>query len=44
MKSVGSSVFGEVLAATAGNNSDGVVYDVRGYGDVSAADVQTFKK
>ena len=44
MKSVGSSVFGEVLAATAGNNSDGVVYDVRGYGDVSATDVQTFKK
>ena len=30
--------------SNSGNNSDGVVYDVRGYGDVSANDVQTFKK
>ena len=43
LQSVGSSVFGEVLAASAGNTSDGVVYDVRGYGDVSANDVRRFK-
>ena len=44
LKSVGSSVFGEVLAASAGNTPEGVVYDVRGYGDVSASDVKRFKK
>ena len=44
LKSVGSSVFGEVLAASAGNPSDGVVYDVRGYGDISASDVKRFSK
>ena len=44
MKSVGSSVFGEVLAASAGIQLEGVVYDVRGYGDVSASDVKRFKK
>ena len=44
LKSVGSSVFGEVLAASAGNSSDGVVYDVRGYGDISANDVKRFSK
>ena len=44
LKSVGSSVFGEVLAASAGNSSDGVVYDVRGYGDISASDVKRFSK
>lgn len=44
LKSVGSSVFGEVLAASAGNTTEGVVYDVRGYGDVSASDVKRFKK
>lgn len=44
LKSVGSSVFGEVLAASAGNTTEGVVYDVRGYGDVSAGDVKRFKK
>ena len=43
LQSVGSSVFGEVLSASAGNTSDGVVYDVRGYGDVSANDVRRFK-
>ena len=44
LKSVGSSVFGEVLAASAGNSSGGVVYDVRGYGDISASDVKRFSK
>ena len=44
LTSVGSSVFGEVLAASAGNTTQGVVYDVRGYGDVSASDVKRFKK
>ena len=44
LKSVGSSVFGEVLAASAGNSSNGVVYDVRGYGDISASDVKRFSK
>ena len=44
LKSVGSSVFGEVLAASAGNSSNGVVYDVRGYGDISANDVKRFSK
>ncbi|MDC1383963.1 flagellar biosynthesis protein FlgJ [Candidatus Puniceispirillum sp.] len=44
LQSVGSSVFGEVLSASAGNTADGVVYDVRGYGDVSANDVRRFKK
>jgi len=44
LKSVGSSVFGEVLAASAGNSSDGVVYDVRGYGGISASDVKRFSK
>ena len=44
LKSVGSSVFGEVLAASAGNASDGVVYDVRGYGGISASDVKRFSK
>ena len=44
LQSVGSSVFGEVLAASAGNSSGGVVYDVRGYGDISASDVKRFSK
>ena len=44
LKSVGSSVFGEVLAASAGSPSGGVVYDVRGYGDISASDVKRFSK
>ena len=44
LKSVGSSVFGEVLAASAGNSSEGGVYDVRGYGDISASDVKRFSK
>ena len=44
LKSVGSSVFGEVLAASAGNSSNGVVYDVRGYGDIRASDVKRFSK
>ena len=43
LQSVGSSVFGEVLSASTGNGSSGVVYDVRGYGDISANDVRRFK-
>ena len=43
LQSVGSSVFGEVLAASAGTASEGMVYDVRGYGDVKANDVKRFK-
>ena len=43
MKSVGASVFSEVLAASTGDASSGVVYDVRGYGDVKASDVVRFK-
>ena len=44
LKSVGSSVFGEVLAASASHQSDDVVYDVRGYGDINASDVKRFSK
>ena len=43
LQSVGSSVFGEVLSASTGSHSSGVVYDVRGYGDISANDVRRFK-
>ena len=43
LQSVGSSVFGEVLAASTANVADGVVYDVRGVGDVKASDVKRFK-
>lgn len=43
LQSVGSSVFGEVLAASTANIADGVVYDVRGVGDVKASDVKRFK-
>ena len=43
MKSVGASVYSEVLAASTGDTSSGVVYDVRGYGDVKASDVVRFK-
>ena len=43
MKSVGASVYSEVLAASTGDASSGVVYDVRGYGDVKASDVVRFK-
>lgn len=44
LQSVGASVYGEVLAASTGNTAAGVVYDVRGYGDVKASDVVQFKK
>jgi flagellar basal-body rod modification protein FlgD len=44
LKSVGASVYGEVLAASTGNSTSDVVYDVRGYGDVKASDVVRFKK
>ena len=44
LKSVGSSVFGEVLSASAGHGSNDVVYDVRGYGGVNANDVKRFSK
>jgi flagellar basal-body rod modification protein FlgD len=44
LQSVGASVYGEVLAASAGKAAADVVYDVRGYGDVKASDVVQFKK
>ena len=43
LKSVGASVYSEVLAASTGAASADVVYDVRGYGDVKASDVVRFK-
>jgi flagellar basal-body rod modification protein FlgD len=43
LKSVGASVYSEVLAASTGGASADVVYDVRGYGDVKASDVVRFK-
>ena len=43
LKSVGASVYSEVLAASTGAAATDVVYDVRGYGDVKASDVVRFK-
>lgn len=43
LKSVGASVYSEVLAASTGIDASDVVYDVRGYGDVKASDVVRFK-
>ena len=43
LKSVGASVYSEVLAASTGSAASDVVYDVRGYGDVKASDVVRFK-
>jgi len=43
LKSVGASVYSEVLAASTGGATADVVYDVRGYGDVKASDVVRFK-
>jgi len=43
LKSVGASVYSEVLAASTGTAAADVVYDVRGYGDVKASDVVRFK-
>ena len=43
LKSVGASVYSEVLAASTGTAASDVVYDVRGYGDVKASDVVRFK-
>jgi flagellar basal-body rod modification protein FlgD len=43
LKSVGSSVYGEVLAASTGSAATDVVYEVRGYGDLKASDVVRFK-
>ena len=43
LKSVGASVYSEVLAASTGAAGSDVVYDVRGYGDVRASDVVRFK-
>jgi len=43
LKSVGASVYSEVLAASTGAAAADVVYDVRGYGDVKASDVVRFK-
>jgi len=43
LQAVGASVFGEVLAASTGGSTQGVVYDVRGFGGVKASDVVSFK-
>ena len=43
LKSVGASVYSEVLAASTGTAEADIVYDVRGYGDVKASDVVRFK-
>ena len=43
LQAVGASVYSEVLAASTGDASSGVVYDVRGYGNVNASDVVKFK-
>ena len=44
LKSVSSSVFAEVLAATTGSAAEGVTLDVRDYGAISAANVSSFRK
>ena len=44
LKSVSSSVFAEVLAASTGDARQGVRLDVRDYGEVSAAEVMKFRK
>jgi flagellar basal-body rod modification protein FlgD len=43
LKSVGASVYSEVLGASTGGVTADVVYDVRGYGDVKASEVVRFK-
>jgi flagellar basal-body rod modification protein FlgD len=44
MESLTPNVFAEVLAASTGDSSSGVVLDVRDYGEVRAADVGRFKR
>jgi len=44
MESLTPNVFAEVLAASTGDAVNGVVLDVRDYGEVRAADVGRFKR
>ena len=44
LEAVSPSVFADVLAATTGNGRDGVQFDVRDYGTISAAEVIKFRK
>ena len=43
LQGVSASVFGEVLAASTGN-AEGVVLDVKGYGDINANEVVQFRR
>ena len=44
MESLTPSIFAEVLAASTGDETQGVVLDVRDYGEVLASDVQKFRR
>ena len=44
MESLTPSVFAEILAASTGDAVNGVMLDVRDYGEVRAADVKKFRR
>ena len=44
MESLTPSIFAEILAASTGDATSGVVLDVRDYGEVRAADVRKFRR
>ena len=44
MESLTPSIFAEVLAASTGDETRGVVLDVRDYGEILASDVQKFRR
>ena len=43
-ESLTPSIFAEVLAASTGNSDQGVILDVRDYGEILASDVQRFRR
>ena len=44
MESLTPSIFAEILAASTGDAVNGVMLDVRDYGEVRAADVKKFRR
>jgi flagellar basal-body rod modification protein FlgD len=44
IESLTPSIFAEVLAASTGDETQGVVLDVRDYGEILASDVQKFRR
>ncbi|MBT5799493.1 MAG: flagellar biosynthesis protein FlgJ, partial [Alphaproteobacteria bacterium] len=44
VESLTPSIFAEVLAASTGDETQGVVLDVRDYGEILASDVQKFRR